>query len=254
MAWDVLLLLAASLSAGFVDAIVGGGGLITVPALFSVYPSELPATLLGTNKGAAFCGTTLAAKQYASRVQLDVNLLWRPALLALIGSAVGAWLVTVVPPAGLRKLMPFILLLVLLYTISKKDFGTRSATLNFSRRQQHARASAIGLVIGVYDGFFGPGTGSFFMFLFVKLLGYDFLQASASAKVLNMATNIAAIAVFAASGHIHWYLVALMGPANIAGSWLGARIAMRQGVGFVRDVFILVVSALLVKTAYAAFV
>jgi uncharacterized membrane protein YfcA len=250
---DILLLLAASISGGFVDAIVGGGGLITVPALFSVYPSELPATLLGTNKGAAFCGTSLAARQYALRVKLDLHLLWRPALLALLGSAFGAWLVTVVPPAGLRKLMPLILLLVLLYTLSKKDFGAHQLVATVTRRQQHLRASAIGLLVGVYDGFFGPGTGSFFMFLFVKLLGYDFLLASASAKLLNMATNMAAIAVFSASGHMHWHLVAMMGAANISGSWMGSRVAMHRGVGFVRDVFILVVSALLVKTAYAAF-
>ncbi|RZL11953.1 MAG: sulfite exporter TauE/SafE family protein [Rubrivivax sp.] len=253
MPWDLVLLVGVSLAAGFVDAIVGGGGLLTVPALFSIYPSESPATLLGTNKGAALCGTSLAARQYAARVQLDLNLLWRPAVLALLGSGAGAWLVTVVPPDGLRRLMPVILLLVLVYTIRKKDFGVRSAPVMASRGRQHALASAIGLLVGLYDGFFGPGTGSFFMFLFVKLLGYDFMQASASAKVLNVATNLAAIAVFSASGHVNWPLVAVMGAANIAGSWMGSRTAMRKGVGFVRDVFILVVSALLVKTAYTAF-
>ncbi len=242
----------ASLFAGFVDAIVGGGGLILVPALFSTFPSAAPATLFGTNKGAAVWGTAWATAQYARRVEMVWSALVPAAVAALVGSALGAWTVTVVPPEGLRKALPLILLGVLLYTLAKKDLG-REHTRPFRGRAEAWIASAIGLVIGFYDGFFGPGTGSFFVFLFVRLLGYDFLHASASAKLLNTATNLAALGLFIAKGHVWWHYAAAMAVANVAGSLLGTRLALKHGTGFVRGVFLLVVGALILKTGYDAF-
>ncbi|HWP20230.1 MAG TPA: TSUP family transporter [Burkholderiaceae bacterium] len=242
----------ASLFAGFVDAIVGGGGLILVPALFSVFPTAAPATLFGTNKGAAVWGTAWATVQYARRVQMVWSALLPASIAALVGSALGAWTVTVVPPDGLRKALPLILLGVLVYTFAKKDLG-RDHTRHYQGRTEALIASAIGLVIGFYDGFFGPGTGSFFVFLFVRLLGYDFLHASASAKLLNTATNLSALALFIAKGHIWWHYAIAMAVANVAGSLLGTRLALKHGTGFVRVMFLVVVSALILKTGYDAF-
>ncbi|WP_140627025.1 TSUP family transporter [Methylibium rhizosphaerae] len=249
---DLVVVSLASLFAGFVDAIVGGGGLILVPALFGVFPNTAPATLFGTNKGAAIWGTGWATLQFARKVQMNWPALLPGAGAALAGSFAGAWVVTMVPPDGLRRALPFILLGVLLYTLARKDLGREHAP-RFAGRSEAAVAAGIGLLIGFYDGFFGPGTGSFFVFLFVRLLGYDFLHASASAKLLNTATNFAALVLFAWKGHVWWHIALVMALANVAGSLAGIRLALKHGAGFVRGVFIVVVGALILKTGYDAF-
>lgn len=248
---DLLTVTLASLLAGFVDAIVGGGGLILVPALFSVYPSALPATLFGTNKGASVWGTAWATAQYARRVELRWRALVPAAAAALAGGFAGAWAVTLVSAQGLRQALPFVLLAVLFYTLARKDLGRHHAP-RYSGKAEAAVAGGLGLVVGFYDGFFGPGTGSFFVFAFVRLLGYDFLSASASAKLLNTATNAAALTLFAWKGHVWWHIALTMAVANVAGSLLGTRLALRHGAGFVRGVFIVVVSALIAKTGWDA--
>ena len=249
---ELAIVTLASLFAGFVDAIVGGGGLILVPALFGVFPGAAPATLLGTNKATGVWGTGWATWQFAKRVQLPWSALLPAATAALAGSFAGAWTVTLVSAGGLRKALPLILIGVLAYTLVRKDLG-RSHAPRHAGRAQAAVASAIGLGLGFYDGFFGPGTGSFFVFLFVRFLGYDFLNASASAKVLNTATNLAALALFAWKGHVWWQVAAVMAVANVIGSLLGTRLALQHGAGFVRGVFIAVVAALILKTGYDAF-
>lgn len=248
---ELLTVTLASLFAGFVDAIVGGGGLILVPALFSVFPTAAPATLFGTNKGAAIWGTAWATWQFSRKVEQRWAALLPAAAAALAGSFAGAWTVTLVSANGLRKALPFVLLAVLLYTLARKDLG-RHHTPRFSGRAEAAAAGALGALVGFYDGFFGPGTGSFFVFAFVRLLGYDFLNASASAKLLNTATNAAAIVLFAFKGHVWWHIAAAMAVANVVGSLLGTRLALKHGAGFVRGVFILVVSALIAKTGWDA--
>lgn len=246
---DIAIVTLASLFAGFVDAIVGGGGLILVPALFGVFPGAPPATLLGTNKGASVWGTAWATAQFARRVELPWAALGPAAGIAALGSLAGAWTVTVVPADGLRRALPFVLLAVLAYTLARKDLG-RTHAPRLGGRAQFATAAAIGAVVGFYDGFFGPGTGSFFVFLYVRLLGFDFLHASASAKLMNTATNAAALALLAGKGHVWWHAAAFMAVANVAGSLLGTRLALRHGAGFVRAVFIVVVGALIAKTVY----
>ena len=250
---ELLIVSIASLLAGFVDAIVGGGGLILVPTLFAVFPSTHPATLFGVNKGASFWGTAMATRQYARRVDMRWAALLPAAATGFCASLAGAWLVTVIDPGFLRKALPFVLLAVLLYTVVKKELG-RHHVPRFSGAAETLAACCIGAVLGFYDGFFGPGTGSFFVFLFVRWLGYDFLNASASAKLLNAATNLAALALFAWKGHIWWHFALTMAVANVAGSLLGTRLALRHGAGFVRWVFIGVVSALILKTGFDAFV
>jgi len=249
---DFFLVTLASLLAGFVDAIVGGGGLILLPALFATYPGAPAATLLGTNKSASIWGTAFASVQYARRVDMR----WRamlPAMgLSFTGALAGAWLVTLVATDFLRKLLPAVLLLVLIYTLMKKELG-RSHAPRFAGRQELLAAGAVGLCIGFYDGFFGPGTGSFFVFLLVRWLGYDFLHASAGAKLLNLSSNLAALILFAFKGHVWWHFALTLALANVAGSLLGTRLALRHGAGFVRGVFIVVVGVLILKTGYDAF-
>lgn len=249
---ELLIVSFASLLAGFVDSIVGGGGLILVPALFAVFPTTHPATLFGVNKGASVWGTAVATTQYARRVKLRWAALLPAAAAGFAASLAGAWLVTLIDPGFLRKALPFVLLAVLAYTLVKKDLG-RHHTPRFTGHTETVIACCIGLVIGFYDGFFGPGTGSFLVFLFVRWLGYDFLNASASAKLLNTATNLAALALFAYKGHVWWHFALTMALANVVGSLLGTRLALKHGAGFVRIVFIAVVSALILKTGFDAF-
>ena len=250
MEWIFISL--ASLLAGFVDAIVGGGGLVMVPALFAAFPAAPPATLLGTNKAASVWGTAMATWQYSRRVHMRWGAMLPAAGAGFVGSFAGAWAVTILSADFLRKLLPLVLLGVLAYTLAKKELG-RHHTPRYTGHQEVVVASLVGVAIGFYDGFFGPGTGSFFVFLFVRLLGYDFLNASASAKLLNCATNIAAILLFAAKGHVWWHFAVTLAIANVVGSLLGTHMALKHGTGFVRGIFIVVVSTLILKTGYDAF-
>ena len=249
---ELIIVSVAALFAGFVDAIVGGGGLILVPALFAVFPNAHPATLFGVNKGASIWGTAVATAQYARRVNLRWASLLPAALAGFAGSLTGAWLVTLISGGFLRKVLPFVLLAVLAYTLVKKDLGKHHAP-RFEGRAETLVACSLGLVLGFYDGFFGPGTGSFLVFLFVRWLGYDFLHASASAKLINTATNLAALALFAYKDHVWWHFALTMAVANVVGSLAGTRLALKHGSGFVRWVFIAVVSALILKTGFDAF-
>ena len=246
---EVLVVSLASLLAGLVDSIVGGGGLILLPALFATFPQAPPATLFGTNKSASIWGTAFATVQYSRRVQLPWRALLPAAAAGLLGSLVGAWAVTQVDPALFRKALPLLLTALLAYTLARKDLGREHAP-RYAGRAEALMASAIGLVVGFYDGFFGPGTGSFLVFAWVRLLGYDFLNASASAKLINTATNFSALMLFTWQGHVWWHLALAMALANVAGSLIGTRLALRHGAGFVRQVFILVVLALILKTAW----
>lgn len=250
MEWIFVTL--ASMFAGFVDAVVGGGGLILVPALFGAFPSAPPATLLGTNKSAGVWGTLISARQYAKRVDMRWQAIAPAAGAGFVASLLGAWAVTVVDPSMLRKALPLILIAVLAYTLYKKQLGQTHAP-RYSGRMEAWVASAIGISIGFYDGFFGPGAGSFFVFLMVRWLGYDFLNASASAKILNIATNVAALILFTAKGHVWWHFAIPLAVANVLGSMLGTWMALKKGSGFVRGMFIVVVAALIVKTGYDAF-
>ena len=248
-AMELFVVSLASLLAGLVDSIVGGGGLILLPALFATFPQAAPATLFGTNKSASIWGTAFATYQYSRKVVLP----WRSLLPAtgagLLGSLAGAWAVTLVDPTLFRKALPLLLLALLGYTLARKDMGREHAPRHSVAREA-LLATGIGLVIGFYDGFFGPGTGSFLVFAWVRWLGYDFLNASASAKLVNTATNFAALSLFAWQGHVWWHLALAMALANVTGSLIGTRLALRHGAGFVRQVFILVVLALICKTTW----
>lgn len=249
---EVVLSTAASFLAGLIDAIVGGGGLILVPALFATFPQTPPATLLGTNKSASVWGTLMASWQYSKRVELRWRILIAASLMAIVGAFLGAWMVARLDPSFLRKLLPIILVGLLAYTLAKKNLGQDHQPRDHGLAGL-ITAGGVGFGVGWYDGFLGPGAGSFFIFLFVRLLGYDFLNASASAKVVNVASNAMALLTFALTGHVLWHVAALMAVANVAGGLLGSRLALKHGASFVRQVFIVVVSALILKTTYDAF-
>lgn len=249
---DYFILGIAAFCAGFVDAVVGGGGLIQLPALFSVFPNVMPASLLGTSKFAGVWGTSVAALNYVRSVRLQWQIIIPACVMAFIFSFGGAITVTHIPPTYLRKALPFILIAIAIYTFWKKDLGAQSNLLH-SGRKELLLALLVGAVVGFYDGFFGPGTGSFFIFIFVRVFGYDFLQASASAKVLNVACNAAALMWFGWSGHVMWLLGLGMAVCGVLGSVAGSRLAIKYGSGFVRSLFLVVVSVLVMKTSYDAF-
>lgn len=249
---DYLILGAAALLAGAIDAIVGGGGLIQTPALFSLLPNVAPATLLGTSKLAGVWGTGAAAVNFARRVRVQWSTAAPAAVTAFLFAFCGAYTVTRIPPDFIRKLLPFILIAVALYTFKRKDFGSVHAPLHEGWKERLI-AVGVGGCIGFYDGFFGPGTGSFLVFLFVRFFGFDFLGASAVAKVVNVACNLSALFWFGYSGHLIWQVGILMAACNVTGSLIGSRLAMRHGTGFVRRLFLLVVSGLILKTGYDAF-
>lgn len=246
------LLAVAAMFAGLVDAVVGGGGLIQVPMLFSSFPSAAPASLFGTNKLASVWGTAVAARSYARRFSVPWHVVLPASLAALVFAFLGAWTVSVFPPALLRRGLPFLLILVAAYVWVRKDFGSVHQPMPEGRRKT-VLAFAVGAAIGFYDGFFGPGTGSFLIFLFVRLFGFDFLRASAAAKLVNVACNLAALVLFAGLGHVFWQLGLLMAICNIGGALIGSRLALRGGTAFVRQIFLLVVGALILKTGADAF-
>jgi uncharacterized membrane protein YfcA len=249
---DYLILCAGAFVAGLIDAVVGGGGLVLIPTLFSVFPNTAPATLLGTNKVAGVMGTSAAAINFARRVAIQWSAATPAAITAFALSFLGAYVVTHIPTELIRKALPFVLIAVAVYTLKKKDFGqTHAPTL--SGRREMLYAMLIGGGVGFYDGVFGPGTGSFLVFLFVRVFGYDFLSASAVSKVVNIATNLAALCWFSYSGHVIWQLGFVMAIFNIAGSLVGTRLAIKHGSAFVRKLFLFVVTALILKSGYDAF-
>ena len=244
-----LTLVFAAFLAGAIDAVVGGGGLIQIPALFAALPGESAATLFGTNKCASVVGTANATWRYARQVQMPWRTILPAALAAFAFSYLGAVAVAWLPKDAVRPLILLLLVLAAVYTLKRKDFGQLHRPAHSGHREL-AYALVLGGVIGFYDGFFGPGTGSFLIFLFVRFFGFDFLHASASAKVVNVATNLAALAYFVPNGYVLPLLAGLMALANVSGSMAGTALALKHGSGFVRQVFLIVVGVLIVKFAW----
>ena len=246
---ELLILLLAAFVAGGIDAVVGGGGLIQIPALFVAYPGESPASLFGTNKCASVVGTSNAAWRYARHVVMPWRTILPAALTAFVFSYVGAATVAWLPKDAVRPLILLLLIFAAIYTLKRKDFGGRHAPAHSGHREL-VYATLLGGVIGFYDGFFGPGTGSFLIFLFVRFFGFDFLHASAGAKVVNGVTNMAALAYFLPNGYVLPLLAAAMALANLGGSLAGTWLALKHGSGFIRRIFLLVVAVLIVKFAW----
>jgi len=248
----VVLLCLAALAAGTLDAVVGGGGLIQLPALLLVLPSYPVVSLLGTNKLSSVFGTGSAAVTYSRRIDVHRRTAVEMCVAAFLGAGLGAFLATVVGSAVLRPVVLVALAAVWVYTLRRPGLGEAEA-LRLTPREQTAVALCGGTAIGLYDGFVGPGTGSFLVFLLVGAVGLSFLHASATAKAVNTMTNLAALLLFGLAGHVLWGLGAAMAACNLAGSQVGTRLALRRGSRWVRRVFLVVVAALIVRLGYDVF-
>lgn len=241
--WLVAICVAAAFLAGFVDAVAGGGGLIQLPVLLWTFPSAPLASILGTNKAVSIVGTSAAANTYRQRIKINANLLAPMLAAAFIGSLGGALLATNVSREVFEPVILVILIAVGTFTLLRPDFGT----LETERSPSPILTPLIGLVIGFYDGLIGPGTGMFLLFSLVSFAGTSFLGASAIAKFVNVATNLAALIIFIPGGHVIWVVAALMAPANLIGGFLGARTALDRGSSFVRVIFLTMLAALVLR-------
>ncbi|WP_221584623.1 TSUP family transporter [Microbacterium sp. G2-8] len=242
------LLILAGFVAGWVDAVVGGGGLIQLPAMMLV-PGITPLQALATNKLSSIMGTSVAAVTFARRVRPDPRTAVPLAVMALLGAIVGAMLATFIPEEAFTPIILVVLIGVGGFTVLKPKMGVH-ANRRWHGWKHVVAASVIGLVVGTYDGALGPGTGSFFVILLVSVLGYAFMPASALGKIANFCTNLGALLFFVPAGHVLWGLGLLVGAANLVGGYLGARMAVSRGNRFVRIVFIAVVAALILKLSY----
>lgn len=238
--------------AGLVDSVVGGGGLIQIPALLLFLPptetSHLPA-VFGTNKLSSICGTGFAVFQYSRRIPVRWDTMVPAMLCAFIFSLLGAKSLNLLSKEILRPLVVVLLLGVTFYTYLKKDLGDVHAPRH-SPTWERRWGAVVGMVIGFYDGFFGPGTGSFLMFIFIGWFGFDFLIATATAKVINLSTNIAAVGYFAATDSILYPYAVPMALCNMLGSAVGTRLAILKGNRFVRGFFLVVALAMSLKVGY----
>ncbi len=250
--WTIIVLIILAFVAGFIDAVVGGGGLIQLPALLINFPGQQLPTLFGTNKIAALSGTSVAAYQYSKRIKFDYRLLIVVSFFSFFASFIGAKTVSYINVNTLKPIILVILILIAIYTFLKKDLGsvqTKKLTIN----KQILFGSLIGIIIGFYDGFFGPGTGSFFVLGFVVILGFEFVSASAYSKIINCMTNISALVVFIKQGNYLLEIAILMSVCNIIGNIIGSKVALKKGNGFIRIIFLIIVSIMILRYGYDVF-
>jgi uncharacterized membrane protein YfcA len=246
---DLSILCVFAFCAGLIDAVVGGGGLIQIPALLNVFPTAQAATLFGTNKLSSVCGTSIAARSYFGKVSIPWHLVLPAALSAFAMSFLGAATVSFVPHGMLRPIVLVLVIAMAIYTFWKKDFGAIQRPLKTGTRER-VLSVFIGGAIGFYDGLFGPGTGSFLIFLFIRYFAFDFLQASAAAKFVNIATNLAALMYFVPSGNVLYRIAIPMAIFNMLGAYTGSWVAMKRGASFVRILFLCLLVILILKLAY----
>jgi len=249
---DLVFLCIVAFSAGFVDAIIGGGGLIQTPIALVMLPQYPVATVIGTLKIPAIGGTSFASFQYAKNVRLDFKMLLFMMAIACCAAFAGSWLLTQVSNSFMKPFLLFILIAVAIYTYLNKSFGLHKEKAHTSR-QQWLYSILISLVLGFYDGFIGPGAGSFLVLCFIGLLGFDFLRASAHAKFVNFSTNLGSIVFFVLSGKIIYSIALPMAVFNAAGGWTGAKLAILKGNKFIRIFFLVIVTITILRFAYDVF-
>jgi uncharacterized membrane protein YfcA len=249
---NLILLGLAMFSAGFVDAIAGGGGLIQTPAMLLSFPKENPVSVVGTSKTAAFFGTTTAALKYRKSIKTDPKLLLAMVIPAFIGACFGALLASHVSPDGFKKAIFFMMIAIFFYTLMKPDLG-KIHVEKHSQRKLLVIGSIAGTVIGFYDGLIGPGTGTMLMISLVAIMGFAFVGASAIAKVVNATTNLASIIVVGFRLGIMWKLGLLLGIANLAGGYLGSHLAIKKGSNFIRYFYLFVTALLILRLGYSLY-
>lgn len=246
----LILLCLAAAAAGWVDAVSGGGGLLQLPALLLALPDVSPVHALATNKASSIMGTAAATTTYVRRAAPDIRTALPMVVAAIIGAAGGAATARLLPADVIRTVVVILLVAVWVFTLLRPQMGREQQLRWHGRKRHYVVATAAGLVIGYYDGILGPGTGSFLLIVLVAVLGYSFLNASATAKVVNLGTNLAALVVFGITGSVLWALGLIMGAFNVLGAVVGARMAVQRGSEFVRLVFLAVVGVLILRLGW----
>ena len=243
---DILTLCFFAFIAGLIDSIVGGGGLIQTPALLINLPTMPIPDIMGTAKFSSLMGSSASAVQYAQRVRFRWRILLATIAAAFVGSFIGARMISFLNPNFVKPVIFGLLVVVFVYMLLKKDFGqTTKPELIGSKPIIYGLV--FGFIVGFYDGFLGPGTGSFLILFFVAVVGFDFLTASAHAKMVNVATNIAAFIYFVAHGNVLWHYALPMAACNLTGSFIGAKAALLRGNRFVRWVFLGVIFMMILR-------
>jgi uncharacterized membrane protein YfcA len=247
----IILLCLIAFLAGYVDAVVGGGGLIQVPAGLILMPTQAVSSVIGTLKVPSFIGTCFATYQYLQRVQIPLLRVLLFTSIAFTAAFSGSLLLTKMSSQFMKPVIFFVLLAMAVYTFTKKDFGqmVQKDTIKFPL----VKGMLICLVIGFYDGFIGPGGGSLFVLAFIAILGYDFMNASAHAKIVNLSTNLGSLILFIGKGVILWPVAIPMSVCNAAGGIFGSRMALKKGNQFIRKIFLFVIVATLLRLGYDVF-
>lgn len=245
----LFLLCLTALTAGFIDSVVGGGGLVQIPALFLLFPHFPVPRVIGTNRFSSFMGTGVAAWQYIQRVAVPWPIVLWAAMAASICSFLGARLSSLLPGAVLKPIMLVLMTGIAIYTYRNKTLG-KEENLRIAPDKLPWLAGALGGAIGFYNGFVGPGTGSLLVFGFVSLLGFDFLRASAQAKIINVVADVSSLIFFITNGYVTYELAIPMMLCNMAGSFIGSRMAIGRGSAFIRALFLIVVFGLIARFGY----
>lgn len=248
---ELYILCAFAFLAGFIDSIVGGGGLVQVPAFFVLYPQLSVPNVIGTNRLASAVGTSVAAWNYSRSVSIPWKTVLWAAVAASICSYLGATVQSMMPASMMKPLMLFLIIIIAIYTYTKKDFGHREDAR--APEQLGWYAAAVGGVLGFYNGLVGPGTGTMLVFGFVSVVGYSFLRASAIAKVINVVADVSSLVYFFMHKYVLFHIAFPMMACNVAGSYLGSRMAVLRGNTFIRKVFLVVVGGIILRFAYDVF-
>lgn len=249
---DILILCFFAFLAGFIDSIVGGGGLIQTPALLITLPQVAVPMIMGTAKISSIMGSTMSSIQFAKQVTFKKRILLTTIIAAMLGAFIGARLIHYLQPSVVKPAIFFLLIVVFTYMLIKRDFG-QTEIKNITESKSMLYGGVFGFIVGLYDGFLGPGTGSFLILFFISAIGFDFLLASAHAKVVNLATNIGAVIYFVSTNNVFWAVALPMGLCNLSGSYLGARLAMLRGNRFIRLFFLGVIFLMILRYGYDIF-
>ena len=249
----VILLVLAMFSAGFVDAIAGGGGLIQTPAMLLAFPNNNPVSVVGTSKTAAFFGTSTAALKYRKSIKTDPKLLFAMVIPAFIGSCFGALLASNISATSFKSAIFFMMIAIFIYTLVKPELGKVHVDKHSPKKLMYIGGAAA-FVIGFYDGLIGPGTGTLLMIFLVAVMGFAFVGASAIAKVVNAMTNLASIIVVGLGVGILWKIGLFLAVANLAGGYAGSHVAIKKGSGFIRVFYLIVTGLLIVRLGYSLYI